>query len=117
MKKILLASAIAVAAAAMPAAAPAQRAPAASIVVIDTDRVYRECTACRAAQTQIQSMVTSAQQRAQALGQPLQTEAQSLQAAAQAANSQRRTGIIASTLPNEREARTRRRRSRRRFEC
>lgn len=95
MKKTLLGSALAALAAITPAAAPAQRAPGAVIVVVDTDRVYRECTACRAAQTQIQTMVTSAQQRAQTLGQPLQVEAQSIQQAAQAARNQ--TGAARTT--------------------
>ncbi len=88
MNKLLLGTALAALAAAVPAAAPAQRAPAAVVVVVDSDRVYRDCTACRAAQTQIQSQITALQQRAQALGQPLQTEAQSIQQAAQAARNQ-----------------------------
>ena len=58
------------------------------IVIVDTDRIYRECTACRAAQTQLQGMVTSARTRAQQLGQPLQTEAQSIEQAAAAARNQ-----------------------------
>jgi len=56
--------------------------------VVDTDRVYRECTACRAAQTQLQGQITALQQRTQQLGQPLETEIQSLQQAAQAARAQ-----------------------------
>ncbi len=73
---------------AVPGAALAQRAPAATIVVVDTDRIYRECNACRAAQTQIQSQLNSAQQRAQALGQPIQSEGQSIEQAARAAANQ-----------------------------
>lgn len=73
---------------ALPGVAQAQRAPGAVIVVVDTDRIYRDCTACKAAQTQLQGMITSAQQRAQQLGLPIQTEMQSLQAAAQAAQAQ-----------------------------
>ncbi|MDP9413695.1 MAG: OmpH family outer membrane protein [Pseudomonadota bacterium] len=88
MNKLLLGTALAVVTAAVPAAAPAQRAPAAVVVVVDSDRIYRDCTACRAAQTQIQSQITALQQRAQALGQPIQTEAQSIQQAAQAARNQ-----------------------------
>jgi len=64
---------------ALPGAAYAQRAPAAVIVVVDNDRVFRECTACRAAQNQLQGVVTSARNRAQQLGQPLQTEAQAIE--------------------------------------
>jgi Skp family chaperone for outer membrane proteins len=88
MSKYTFGVALAALSLAVPASAPAQRAPAASIVVVDTDRIYRDCNACRAAQTQIQAQVTSAQQRAQQLGQPIQTEAQSIQQAAQAARSQ-----------------------------
>jgi len=88
MNKLLFGTAVAVLAAAIPAAAPAQRAPAAVIVVVDTDRVYRECNACRTAQQQLQTQINSAQQRAQTLGQPIQTEAQSIQTAAQAARNQ-----------------------------
>jgi len=88
MTKLLFGTALAVLAAAIPASAPAQRAPAAVIVVVDTDRVYRECNACRTAQQQLQTQVTQAQQRAQTLGQPIQTEAQSIQQAATAARNQ-----------------------------
>jgi Skp family chaperone for outer membrane proteins len=95
MTKIFFGTAAAVLASAIPAVAPAQRAPAAAIVVVDTDRVYRECTACRTAQQQLQTQVTQAQQRAQTLGQPIQTEAQSIQQAAQAAS--RQTGAARTT--------------------
>ena len=73
---------------ALPGVAQAQRTPGAVIVVVDTDRVYRECTACKAAQTQLQGMVTSARTRATQLGQPLQTEAQSIEQAAAALRNQ-----------------------------
>jgi Skp family chaperone for outer membrane proteins len=87
MKKIMFGAAMALTFA-IPGAAIAQRAPAATVVVVDTDRIYRECTACRAAQTQLQTLGTQLQQRAQALGQPIETELQSIQAAAQAARAQ-----------------------------
>jgi len=87
MKKILFGAAAALAFA-LPTAAPAQRAPNAQIVVVDTERVYRECTACRAAQTQLQGLATQLQQRAQALGTPIETEIQSIQQAAAAARNQ-----------------------------
>jgi Skp family chaperone for outer membrane proteins len=82
---------------AVPGAALAQRAPAAAIVVVDTARISSECTACRAAATQLQGLITSYQQRAQALGQPIQTEMQSINSAAaalqnQAAGAARTTG-------------------------
>lgn len=87
MKNFLFGAAVALSLA-VPAAAPAQRTPAATVVVVDTDRIYRDCTACRAAQTQLQALGTQFQQRAQALGQPIETEIQSIQQAAQAARNQ-----------------------------
>lgn len=88
MNKIALATALAVLPLAIPTAASAQKVGNAAIVLVDTDRIFRECTACVSAQAQLQAQVTSAQQRAQALGQPIQSEAQSLQQAAEAARNQ-----------------------------
>jgi Skp family chaperone for outer membrane proteins len=88
MNKIALGAAAAVLSLALPGIAQAQKAPGAVIVVVDTDRVYRECTACKAAQTQLQGQVTSARTRAQQLGQPLQTEAQSIEQAGAALRNQ-----------------------------
>ncbi|MBV8688433.1 MAG: OmpH family outer membrane protein [Alphaproteobacteria bacterium] len=82
MTRYAFGAAIAALSLTLPGAAMAQRTPAATIVVVDTARIYSECNACRAASTQLQGMITSAQQRAQALGQPLQTEAQSIETAA-----------------------------------
>ena len=84
MKNLAIGAALALSLA-IPAAAPAQRVANAQIVIVDTDRIYRECTACRAAQTQLQALGTQLSQRAQALRQPLQTEAQSIEQAAAAA--------------------------------
>jgi outer membrane protein len=78
MKMIFKAALLATAALA-PAAAFAQALPGAVIAVVDTQRVYADCTACKAASTQIQALATSAQQRAQVIGTPLQTEGQALQ--------------------------------------
>lgn len=83
MIKLFILSA-AVAAIAAPAAAQAQRAPAAVIVVVDSDRIYRECNACRTAQQQLQTQVTTLQNRQQTLATQLRTEGQSLQTAIQA---------------------------------
>lgn len=94
MKNFLFGAALALTLA-VPAAAPAQRAPNAQIVVVDTDRIYRDCNACRTAQTQLQSLGTQLQQRAQALGQPIEAELQSLQQAAAAARNQ--TGAARTT--------------------
>jgi len=88
MNRFFFGAAIAALAVGTPGAATAQRVAPAVIVVVDTDRIYRECTACRAAQTQLQSQVSALQARAALLGQPIQTELQSLQAAAAAARAQ-----------------------------
>jgi Skp family chaperone for outer membrane proteins len=86
MNKLTFGAALAVIAAAMPAAASAQRLSAQPIAVVDSDRIFRECTACRAAQTQLQTQLQQAQQRAQQLTAPLQTEGQSIQTAVNALN-------------------------------
>ncbi|HEX8214149.1 MAG TPA: OmpH family outer membrane protein [Allosphingosinicella sp.] len=88
MNKLAFGAALAALSLTLPGVASAQRAPGAVIVVVDTDRIYRECNACRAAQTQLQSQITAAQQRAQALGQPIQSEGQSIEQAARAAANQ-----------------------------
>jgi Skp family chaperone for outer membrane proteins len=77
-KSAVLASTFAVA----PGAAQAQQAPAAVVVVVDTQKIFAECTACKAAQTQLQAQASSIQERAKALGTPLQTEAEAIQKAA-----------------------------------
>ncbi|MDB5698852.1 MAG: outer rane chaperone Skp [Alphaproteobacteria bacterium] len=79
MNKLVFGTAFAALAIAVPASAPAQRLGAAVVAVIDTGRIFRECNACRTAQTQLQQQVEQARQRAQQLGQPLQTEGQSLE--------------------------------------
>lgn len=81
--KLILAAALV---ASLPASALAQRTPAASILVVDTNRVLRECTACVSATAALQAQETAFQQRQQALAAPLQTEQQSIQQAAQAAS-------------------------------
>ena len=86
MNKFTFSAALAVLAATMPATASAQRLSPQPIAVVDTDRIFRECTACRAAQTQLQSQLQQAQQRAQQLTQPLQTEGQAIQTAITALN-------------------------------
>ena len=88
MKKIVLGAALAALSVGLSGAAVAQKAPGAVIVVVDTDRIYRDCTACRAAQTQLQGLITAARARAQTLGQPLQTEAQSIEQAGAAIRNQ-----------------------------
>lgn len=77
---ISLALPLALAAGSTVAHAQAKLAPAV-IAVVDSEKVFRECTACKAAQTQLQTQLTQIQQRAQQLNQPLQTEGQALQTA------------------------------------
>ncbi len=80
-------AAVAALAFALPAApALAQALPDAKIAVVDSDRILRDCTACRAANTQLQAQQTQLETQARSLLQPLQTEQTALQAAVQAAN-------------------------------
>jgi len=95
MKKIILGAAIALSVGTSAAPVLAQRAPAATIVVVERERVLRECTACRAAQPQIQALQTQLQQRQQALSAPIQSEAQSIEQAATALRNQ--TGAARTT--------------------
>lgn len=85
MHKKLIISAVA-AALAVPTAAQAQRAPAAVIVVVDSDRVYRECNACRTAQTSLQTQARALQTRQQTLAGQLRPEGQAIQTALTALN-------------------------------
>ena len=73
-----------VAATALAAPAMAQRAPASTVIVINTDRIYRDCNACRTAQTQLQSQVTALRTRQQALEGQLRPEGQAIQTAVNA---------------------------------
>jgi Skp family chaperone for outer membrane proteins len=83
MTNKLLLGLLAAAAVAAPASAQ-NRLPSAVVAVVDTGRIYAECTACRAALTQLQGQVTSLQQRQQALAGPIQTEGQAIEAAVNA---------------------------------
>lgn len=84
MNKFAFGAAISALALAIPAAAPAQQLPPAVIAVVDTDRIIQQCTVCAAANQQLQAQLQQLQQRAQALGTPLQTEEQALEAAIRA---------------------------------
>jgi len=86
MTKLYFGAALAALAATIPAAAPAQRLSPAVIAVVDVGRVSTECTACRAAATQLQTQAQQLQQRAQTLQQQLQTEGQPIQTAVNALN-------------------------------
>lgn len=84
MTKLLIGSTLAALALAMPAAAQAQRLSPTVVAVVDSDRILRECNACRTAQQSLQTQVQQLQQRQQQLGAPLQTEAQSIRTAVEA---------------------------------
>lgn len=84
MNKLLFGAAAAALAFA-PVAASAQRASAALILIVDTETIFRTCTACVAAQGQLQGMITALQQQQQTLSAPLQAEATSIEQAAAAA--------------------------------
>ncbi len=81
MNTFAFGTALAVLAVAIPAAAPAQRVGPAVIAVVDTDRISRECTACRAAATQLQTQENALRTRAQQLQTQLRTEGQPIQTA------------------------------------
>jgi outer membrane protein len=81
MKKLALSLAVAVSALTLSGTAEAQRA---SILVVDTDRILNECTACKAAATSLQSQVQQGRQRAQTLETQLKPEETSLQNAMRA---------------------------------
>ena len=79
MKKLTLTAAAIVGA--LTIAGPAQ---AQNILVVDTDRIGNECTACRAAATQLQSQIQQGRTRAQQLEASLKPEAEAIQKAVQA---------------------------------
>ena len=86
MKNLLIGAAVALSLA-VPAAAPAQRGNAAPVVlIVDTDRVFTECIACRAATAQLQQQAQQYNARAQQLQQPLQAEGQQIETALRALN-------------------------------
>ncbi|GAA0729778.1 OmpH family outer membrane protein [Sphingomonas japonica] len=84
ISKTLLA-ALLVAPAALPMAAAAQTLPDVKVAVVDSDRIFRTCTACVAANAQLQQQQQTLRTSAQQLATPLQTEGQAIQAAVQAA--------------------------------
>jgi outer membrane protein len=82
MKKLITIALLSASALALPSAVHAQARG--GVLVVDTDRVLGECTACRAASTQLQQQVQQGQQRAQQLDASLKPEAESLEKAVQA---------------------------------
>jgi Skp family chaperone for outer membrane proteins len=81
MKQLALTLAFVAGAVALPTAAAAQQS---SILIVDTDRILNECTACKAAATQLQAQVQQGRQRAQQLETSLKPEADALEKAVQA---------------------------------
>ena len=82
MKKLALTLAAAVGALTVSGAAQAQQRPA--VLVVDTDRILSECTACKSATTQLQSQLQAGRTRAQQLDASLKPEAEALERAVQA---------------------------------
>jgi len=83
MHKILISAAAAALAIGLPAAAHAQQA---NILVVDSDRLMSDCTACKAASTQLQSRQAALRTRAQTLQTQLEAEGKPSQAAVDALN-------------------------------
>ena len=86
MNKLAIGTALAVLSLTIPAAASAQKIGGAVIAVVDTDRISRECTACRAAAQQLQTQGNTLRTRAQTLQTQLQTQGQPIQTAVNALN-------------------------------
>ena len=84
MKKILISTAVALSALAVPTAALAQARPA--ILIVDSERILSDCTACKSASAQLQSKQAALRTRAQQLQTQLQTEGKPIQAAVDALN-------------------------------
>src|SRR5262249_24910914 len=85
----LFGGALAALALAVPGVALAQQTPAAAIIIVDRDRIARECNACKTAQSQLQRMANQLQTRQQQLQQQLGPEAHPIQQAATAAQKMR----------------------------
>ena len=83
MRKIAMTAAFA-AMVLTPVGASAQAIPGAVIAVVDLEKVSSECTACKAAKTELEGQVTALKSREAALAAPLKTEGQSLQTAVEA---------------------------------
>ena len=99
MRNLLILSAAA-AALAIPAAASAQRAPAAVIVLVDTQKVYNDCNACKTAQSQFQAQATAAQNRQKTLAGQLQPERDAIQKAIEALNGKEPDAALKTRVQN-----------------
>jgi outer membrane protein len=83
MNKLLFSAAFAVSLGAG-SAANAQAIPAATVAVVDLERVTSECTACKSAAATLRGQVTALQTRETTLSAPLATEQKAIQAAVDA---------------------------------
>ena len=81
MRKILLLAAIA-ASTALPTAVSAQARG--GVIIVDTANILSNCTACKAAQTQLQQRESTLRSRAQTLQQQIQSEGKPIQDAVEA---------------------------------
>ncbi len=99
MRNILILS-TAAAALAIPAAASAQRAPAAVVVLVDTNKVYNDCNACKTAQAQFQAQATTAQNRQKTLAGQLQPEREAIQKAIEALNGKEPDAALKTRVQN-----------------
>ena len=100
MKKIAYLAIAAAGFAASPAAAQAQ-----AVLVVDTDRILAQCTACKAATTTLQSQEAQLKQRAQQLETQLKPEETSLQNAMRAAGGKPDAALQARITAFEQKAR------------
>jgi Skp family chaperone for outer membrane proteins len=76
MRNLVILSAVA---AAIAVPAPAQAQQRSAILIVDTDSILGNCTACKTANTQLQTMETTLRNRAQQLRQQLETEGKPIQ--------------------------------------
>ena len=84
MKNILMVASLAAIALATTPATAQSRAPATQMIVVDTGKIFSDCTACKAAQAALKVQADAIQARQQALAGPLQTEGQTIQTAVNA---------------------------------
>jgi outer membrane protein len=82
MKHLMISAAFAATALTVPAVASAQAR--ADILIVDSDRILSDCTACKAANAQLQQRQATLRTRAQTLQQQLATEGKPIQAAVDA---------------------------------
>ena len=84
MNKLIISAAFAVSAISLPTAELAQQAG--QILIVDSERVLSDCTACKVANSQLQQKQAAMRARAQTLQQQLQTEGKPLQDEVEALN-------------------------------